>query len=166
LSGKAGSNHRGDGLAHGNAWLTAALGSAMRLTGSRGLGGERCWSGWGERGSVALPLWQGVGVLREEADHRIFDGFELLLGADVKLCSRLGLGEAPLGNGRQFPPLLLPPHRPNAPVCALALAPLGWAIGAQDVGCSRTRPAEAKRVHGKCRTGHNQHPAGKVVPSG
>jgi hypothetical protein len=115
-----------------------------------------------------LPLRQSVapGVLREEADHRIFDRFELLLGAGVKLCSHLGLGEAPLGYGRQFPPLLPPLHRPNAPVCALALTPLGWAIGAQDVGCSRAHPAEEKRVHGESRSGHNQHPAGKVLPSG
>jgi hypothetical protein len=105
-------------------------------------------------------------VLRQEARQRIVDRLELLGGSGVQVPSRLGLGEAKLGNGFQSLPLVVPVHRSHTPVRPVALMPVGRSIGAQDMRRSPACPAKTKRVHGKRGTGEDQHPADEVVPSG
>jgi len=113
-----------------------------------------------------LRRWRALRVVRQEARQRIVDRLELLGGSRVQVRSRLGQGEATLGNGFQSLPLVVPVHRSHMPARPMALMPVGRSIGAQDMCRSPACPAKTKRVHAKRGTRDNQRPADEVVPSG
>jgi len=142
-------------------------GASATLVRWRELGSKR--RGSGERRASRSLRRGGAGgrILRQEAGQRISDRLELLGGAGVQVRSRLGLGDAALGDGLQSLPLVVVPLlRSDTPHCAVAPTPVCGAIDAQDVRRSPAGPVKAKRVQGERSSADNQHPADEVVPSG
>ena len=139
---------------------------------ARGNGGaclrrERLGNRRGCRGNFVLAGGQRRAgrVICEQPDECIVDRLELLCGAGVLVRDRLGLSKCFFSDGSQPLQLAGRLHRRHALMRRLARQPFLRAIGAQDVGDARSRPAETQRLHGERDTDDDQRPAEQVMPA-